>query len=126
MDENLKLYKFLCIEHAEQVLEYIASRVGWHVQANDRLHFPGVRRLLNIDDSDTRLEFRLWYHTAQRRYYYNAGDYKDGFKEEPVVCNRCTISNMISMMLEFDKIAKQYELNERKKDISVVAQLYEA
>lgn len=125
MDENLKLYKFLDLEHAEQVLEYIANRVGWHVQPNDHLHFPGVCRLLNADDDDTCLEFRLWYHTVHRRYYYNAGVYKDGFKEEAIVCNKCTIGNMINKMLEFDKIAKQYELEERKQAISDAAQLYE-
>lgn len=128
MDETLKMNKFRGVKKAETVLHYIAEKVGWHYIPDTPYHFQGVRRLLSCDDDDNHVkhEFRLWYRSTHRTFYCNYGEYTDVFKEEPVNVNKYTIADIIAHMTDFDEQARKLELEDRKKDISVAANDYEA
>ena len=127
MDETLTMNYFLGATKASLVLEYIASKIGWKFIPESACHFVGVRRLDAPEDPYNAVpEFRIWYQSVRREFYFNYGRYTNCFKDEPINANRYTIADILKRMVEFDKHAKLSEKFWKKQAISDAAQLYEA
>lgn len=130
MDEELTMNQFLGAKKATLVLQYIAEKTGWKFVPEDACHFVGVRRLDRPDCDKDRYnpvqEFRVWYQSVRREYYFNYGSYTYHFNDEPVNANKYKISDILKRMIEFDECAKKKELYTKKQAISDAAQLYEA
>ena len=126
MDEELTMNQFLGAKKATLVLQYIAEKIGWKFVPEDACHFVGVRRLNSPNSREPVQEFRIWYQSGNREFYYNFGKYTDGFTDEPVNANKYKISDILKRMIEFDERARRIELYTKKQAISDAAQLYEA
>lgn len=130
MDEELTMNQFLGAKKATLVLQYIAEKTGWKFVPEDACHFVGVRRLDRPDfekDRDNPVqEFRVWYQSVRREFYFNYGSYTYHFNDEPVNANKYKISDILKRMIEFDERARRIELYTKKQAISDAAQLYEA
>ena len=126
MDEELTMNQFLGAKKAALVLQYIADKIGWKFIPEDSKHFVGVRRL-NCDDDQCNpvQEFRIWYQSVRREFYYNFGRYTCCFHNEPINLNKYKISDILKRMIKFDESARKKELYTKKQAISDAAQLYE-
>ena len=127
MDEELTMNQFLGAKKATLVLQYIAEKTGWKFIPEDAKHFVGVRRLdCPPDHCRSVQEFRIWYQSVRREFYFNLGRYTTCFNDEPVNANKYKISDILKRMIEFDERARKKELYTKKQAISDAAQLYEA
>ena len=127
MDEELTMNQFLGAKKAALVLQYIANKMGWKFVPEDSEHFVGVRRLNCLGDQfNSRQEFRIWYQSVRREFYYNYGKFTVCFHDEPINVNRYKISDILKRMIEFDERARRKELYLKKQAISDAAHLYEA
>ena len=126
MDEELTMNQFLGAKKATLVLQYIAVKIGWKFIPEDAQHFVGVRRLdCPGDHCRSVQEFRIWYQSVRREFYYNFGKYTNCFTNEPVNANKYKISDILKRMIDFDVHARRIELYTKKQAISAAAQLYE-
>lgn len=129
MDEELTMNQFLGAKKATLVLQYIAEKTGWKFVPEDACHFVGVRRLdcsdRSEDQRDPVQEFRVWYQSVRREFYFNYGSFTYHFNDEPVNANKYKISDILKRMIDFDVHARRIELYKKKQAISDAAQLYE-
>ena len=125
MNEELTMDQFLGATKATLVLQYIAEKTGWKFIPEDACHFVGVRRLDCPEGDNPVQEFRVWYQSVRREFYYNFGSYTYHFNDEPVNANKYKISDILKRMIEFDERARRIELYTKKQAISDAAQLYE-
>lgn len=125
MDEELTMNQFLGAKKATLVLQYIADKIGWTFVPEDCKHFIGVRRLNCPGDHNPVQEFRIWYQSVRREFYYNFGSFTFCFHNEPINVNKYKISDILKRMIKFDESARKKELYTKKQAISDAAQLYE-
>jgi len=126
MDEELTMNQFLGDTKATLVLQYIAEKTGWKFVPEDTCHFVGVRRLNCSGDHSPVQEFRVWYQSVRREFYFNFGSFTFCFHNEPVNANKYKISDILKRMIKFDERARRIELYLKKQAIRDAAQLYEA
>lgn len=95
MNEELTMNQFCGAKKAALVLHYIADKMGWKFIPDSSTHFVGVRRLDTPDEQCIAVqEFRIWYQSVSRNFYYNFGSYTNGFRDEPVNINKYKISDI--------------------------------
>ena len=99
MNEELTMDQFLSATKATLVLQYIAEKIGWKFVPEDACHFVGVRRLdcpdRSEDQRDPVQEFRVWYQSVRREFYFNFGSYTYHFNDEPINANKYKISDIL-------------------------------